>query len=35
VQFGRIADGDPCYPSYRQYLKRTVDEPFALFLPWT
>jgi transcriptional regulator with XRE-family HTH domain len=32
-QFGRIADGHPCYDSYRKYLKRTIEEPFALFLP--
>jgi len=34
-QFGRISAGHTCYPSYRQYLKRTVEEPFALFLPGT
>jgi transcriptional regulator with XRE-family HTH domain len=33
VQFGRIAPGDSCYPMYRSHLKRTVEEPFALFLP--
>lgn len=32
-QFGRIAAGHPCYERYRRYLKRTVEEPFALFLP--
>ena len=31
--FGRIASGHPCYERYRNYLKRTVEEPFALFLP--
>ena len=35
VQFGRIGTGHPCYGAYSQFLKRTVDEPFALFLPWT
>jgi transcriptional regulator with XRE-family HTH domain len=33
VEFGRISAGDPCYERYRKYLKRTVEEPFALFLP--
>ncbi len=33
VQFGRISAGDPCHATYRHYLKRTVEEPFALFLP--
>jgi transcriptional regulator with XRE-family HTH domain len=33
MQFGRIFAGDSCYALYRQYLKRTVEEPFALFLP--
>jgi transcriptional regulator with XRE-family HTH domain len=33
VQFGRIADGDPCHAAYRKFLRRTVEEPFALFLP--
>jgi hypothetical protein len=33
VQFGRIAAGHPCYEHYRRYLKRTIEEPFALFLP--
>jgi transcriptional regulator with XRE-family HTH domain len=32
VQYGRISPGDPCYARYRQYLKRTIEEPFALFL---
>ena len=31
--FGRIQPGEPCYDSYRQYLKRTVEEQFAQFLP--
>jgi transcriptional regulator with XRE-family HTH domain len=33
VEFGRISAGHPCYERYRKYLKRTVEEPFALFLP--
>ena len=33
VEFGRIVAGHPCYERYRKYLKRTVEEPFALFLP--
>jgi transcriptional regulator with XRE-family HTH domain len=34
-QFGRIVAGNPCYEGYRKHLKRTVDEPFALFPPCT
>jgi transcriptional regulator with XRE-family HTH domain len=30
-QFGRITAGHPCHEGYRKYLKRTVEEPFALF----
>jgi transcriptional regulator with XRE-family HTH domain len=33
AQFGRIDRGHRCYDAYRDYLKRTVEEPFALFLP--
>jgi transcriptional regulator with XRE-family HTH domain len=33
VEFGRISAGHPCHERYRKYLKRTVEEPFALFLP--
>ena len=33
VQFGRVGPNDASYATYRQYLKRTVEEPFALFLP--
>jgi len=33
VQFGRIAADHPRYEPYRGFLKRTVEEPFALFLP--
>ena len=29
----RIATGHACYERYRAYLKRTIDEQFALFLP--
>jgi transcriptional regulator with XRE-family HTH domain len=31
--YGRISDGDPNYAIYRTHLKRTVEEPFAMFLP--
>ena len=33
VHFGRVGPSDSCYAMYRQHLKRTVEEPFALFLP--
>jgi transcriptional regulator with XRE-family HTH domain len=33
IQFGRIGTGHPCHERYRRYLRRTIDEPFALFLP--
>jgi transcriptional regulator with XRE-family HTH domain len=33
AEFGRIAAGHPRYETYRSYLKRTIEEPFALFLP--
>jgi len=33
IQFGRVGPEDACYATYRAYLKRTVEEPFALFLP--
>ena len=29
---GRIASGDANYVLYRQHLRRTVEEPFALFM---
>lgn len=32
VQFGQIGPKEPCYSLYRKYLKRTVDEQFAVFL---
>ena len=31
--FGRIAPGHACHAQYRTHLDRTVEEPFALFLP--
>lgn len=33
IQFGQIFPADRCYALYRQYLKRTVDDQFAVFLP--
>jgi hypothetical protein len=33
VAFGRIAAGHPCYEAYREVLRRTVEDRFALFLP--
>jgi transcriptional regulator with XRE-family HTH domain len=33
VHFGRVGPNDSCYAMYQRHLKRTVDEPFALFLP--
>jgi len=33
AEFGRIGAGHARYEAYRKYLKRTIDEPFALFLP--
>ena len=32
VEFGRITPDHPSYEGYRNYLKRTIEEPFALFL---
>jgi transcriptional regulator with XRE-family HTH domain len=29
---GRIASGDASYTAYREHLRRTIDEPFAVFL---
>ena len=29
---GRISSGDANYAIYREHLRRTIDEPFALFL---
>ena len=31
--FGRISSDDANYAVYRRHLRRTTDEPFALFLP--
>ncbi|MBI5260832.1 MAG: helix-turn-helix transcriptional regulator [Bradyrhizobium sp.] len=31
--FGRVASDHANYAVYREHLRRTVDEPFALFLP--
>lgn len=33
ASFGRVLPKDACYAAYRQYIQRTIDEPFALFLP--
>jgi transcriptional regulator with XRE-family HTH domain len=33
IEFGRIASDHACHPAYRGYLRRTIEEPFALFLP--
>jgi transcriptional regulator with XRE-family HTH domain len=30
--FGRFSPADACYEAYRQELRRTMDEPFALFV---
>lgn len=31
--FGRVGVSDPNHALYRKHLKRTTDEPFAMFLP--
>jgi transcriptional regulator with XRE-family HTH domain len=31
--FGRVNASDPNHALYRKHLKRTIDEPFAMFLP--
>ena len=31
--FGRVSADDPNFARYRQHLRRTTEEPFALFLP--
>ena len=31
--FGRVSPDDANYAVYRQHLRRTIDEPFAMFLP--
>jgi transcriptional regulator with XRE-family HTH domain len=33
LTLGRISPNDANYALYRQHLRRTIDEPFALFLP--
>ena len=33
VHFGRVGPADSCFAMYQQHIKRTVEEPFALFLP--
>ena len=33
LAFGRIASDHPSYQRYRKFLQRTVEEPYALFLP--
>jgi transcriptional regulator with XRE-family HTH domain len=30
--FGRVPPSDPNHATYKQHLKRTIDEPFALFV---
>jgi transcriptional regulator with XRE-family HTH domain len=32
IRFGVIPTSDACHAVYRRYLKRTIEEPFALFL---
>src|SRR5262249_15330844 len=32
IQFGQIQAADRCHALYRKYLKRTVEEQFAVFL---
>jgi transcriptional regulator with XRE-family HTH domain len=32
IQFGQIRAADRCYALYRRYLRRTVDDQFAVFL---
>jgi len=32
VRFGVVPASDACHAIYRRYLKRTIEEPFALFL---
>lgn len=30
---GRVSPGEENYATYREHLRRTIDEPFAIFLP--
>jgi hypothetical protein len=30
---GRVPSSDANYAIYREHLRKTIDEPFALFLP--
>jgi hypothetical protein len=32
IRFGQIRADDACYEQYRAYLRRTVEEQFAVFL---
>lgn len=32
AQYGRIAEGHPCFARYRAYLRRTLDDNFAVLL---
>jgi transcriptional regulator with XRE-family HTH domain len=31
--FGRVSSKDAKYETYRQYIQRTIEEPFAMFIP--
>ncbi len=31
--FGRIAEGEDNFAAYRKHLQKTIDEPFAVFVP--
>ena len=31
IEFGRIRPGTPCHEAYAAHLRRTVEEPFAIF----
>ena len=33
MEFGRIAPDHAVFEKYKRYLRRTIEEPFALFLP--
>jgi transcriptional regulator with XRE-family HTH domain len=33
VAFGRISTGHRCHAAYKTILRRTIDEPFAVFMP--